>query len=185
MSRVKRGVVWSDPKNESEMIQSGNIELNNDTTNKIAKDISEIISNLIGNNYEDKMIITKLIYHAILEQIKQYIREYDNIAAKDIGTSLFDWSMDLPFKVFDNVNIDFDHARHAKLSSAGEYIKNYINSLTNVDVIMNNMIYGNETLLDDKTRVLIKKELSEHFHKVKFNYGLQVPDDKINDEKKN
>ena len=112
---VKRGVVWSDPRSE---LEGHGMESNNEPANKITKDIANNIANILVP-YGSTNIVSKLIQHAILEQVKQYIREYDNVAAEDILRSLKDgWKLGEIKKW--KAKVDVDYARHAKLSSFGD-----------------------------------------------------------------
>lgn len=124
MNKVKRNVVWKDPRCESDCI-SEFMNPNDSADYKISVDISNIIADVIGNDYEDKKIVSKLLNNLIGEQIKQYLREYDNVVAEDILSTLKRWKLGKLKKWLSNV--DFDHARHAKLSSFANEVAELIN----------------------------------------------------------
>lgn len=119
MNRTTRGVVWSDPTTDMAAPMENIKE--NDVDFKIANDLSDKIANLIGTSYADKPIIAKLINAAIQEQIRQYLREYDNVVAEDVLNGLKGWILS-EIKGWTS-EVDFSNARHAKLYSFGEELK--------------------------------------------------------------
>ena len=123
MGEITKNVVWSDPRADREM-PGESMSKENDADFKIAKDLSNKIADMIGNDWQDKQTIAKLIESAIIDQIRQYLREYDNEVASDILDSLESWTLG-EVKGWSS-EIDFDNARHAKLHSFGEEIKELI-----------------------------------------------------------
>jgi len=119
MNKITRGVLWSDPTADR---NEGQIEsLDKEDHNQIAKDLSEKIADMIGNNYQDKQVIAKLIQSAIKDQIRQYLREYDNVVAEAILNSLKNQHLG-EIKGWMS-EIDFEYARHGKLSTFGRELK--------------------------------------------------------------
>ena len=121
--RTNRNVVWSDPRNEQPCGEEMN-SVDNEAYGKISKDLSDKIADMIGNNWQDKQIIAKLISSSITEQIRQYLREYDNVVAEDILNSLKSWTLG-EIKGWTS-EVDFDCARHAKLHDFGTEVKDLI-----------------------------------------------------------
>ena len=118
--KISRGKVWSDPTAEKGC--GGEInDGQNDVHNKIANNLANKIAEIVTNSYANRDIIRNLIANAIREQIRQYLREYDNVVAEDILNSL------KSFKLGEvkgwQAEIDFEYARHGKLSSFGDELK--------------------------------------------------------------
>lgn len=123
MNKVSRNVVWSDPRAEQPCGEElGN---QNDADFKIANDLADKIAGIVTNGYSNRDIVKNLISNSIREQIRQYLREYDNVAAEDMLNSLKGWKLgDLKGWTSE---VDFDHARHGKLSSFGDEVAELIN----------------------------------------------------------
>ena len=118
--KISRGKVWSDPTAEKGC--GGEInDGQNDVHNKIANNLANKIAEIVTNSYANRDIIRNLIANAIREQIRQYLREYDNVVAEDILNSLKGWKLG-DIKGW-QAEIDFEYARHGKLSSFGDELK--------------------------------------------------------------
>ena len=121
--RINKNVVWSDPTAEQCCHESMGKE--NDADFKIANDLADKIAAIVTSGYGNREIVKNLISNAIVEQIRQYLREYDNEAAEDILNSLKSkWKLG-ELKGWTS-EVDFDHARHAKLSSFGDEVAELI-----------------------------------------------------------
>jgi len=118
--KISRGKVWSDPTAEKGC--GGEInEGQNDVHNKIANNLANKIAEIVTNSYANRDIIRNLIANAIREQIRQYLREYDNVVAEDILNSLKGWKLG-EIKGWMS-EIDFEYARHGKLSTFGDELR--------------------------------------------------------------
>ena len=190
--RINKNVVWSDPTAEQCCHESMGKE--NDADFKIANDLADKIAAIVTSGYGNREIVKNLISNAIVEQIRQYLREYDNVAAEDMLNSLKGWKLG-ELKGWTS-EVDFNHARHAKLSSFGdevtELIKNYRdnNSLVKIrkQILKLNPIPGTEldnndgkiwlsnvlTIIDEELGVNKKEVVStdEIQKEIKFNDGL-------------
>lgn len=121
--KIKKNVVWNDPRAE----QLGeSINTNEDAHDKIARSLSNVIAHVISDTYEDKKVIGKLLKNLITEQIRQYLREYDNVVAEDILKSMTGWKL-RDFKIWES-DVDWDNARHTKLSTFADEIAKVISS---------------------------------------------------------
>ena len=124
--KISRGKVWSDPTAEKGCggeINEGQNDVHNKITNNLANKIAEIVT----NSYANRDIIRNLIANAIREQIRQYLREYDNVVAEDILNFLKGWKLG-DIKGW-QAEIDFEYARHGKLSSFGDELKEEFDKL--------------------------------------------------------
>jgi hypothetical protein len=124
MTKIKRGVLWSDPTADR---NSGEMEKPQDEYEKIANDLADKIAEIITNGYANRDIVKNLIASAIKEQIRQYLREYDNVVAEDILNSLKGWKLG-EIKGWMS-EIDFEYARHGKLSTFGDELKKHFEKL--------------------------------------------------------
>jgi hypothetical protein len=125
MSKVSKNVVWSDPRAEECCGEEIGNSIDNDAYGKMSKHLAEIIAGIVTDSYGNRGIIKNLIFNAIVDQIRQYLREYDNVAAEDMLNSLKGWKLG-EIKGWTS-EVDFDSARHAKLSSFGDEVKELIN----------------------------------------------------------
>lgn len=126
MKKTEKGVVWQDPRAEQSMLET--MEINDDAHFKISRNLADKISKIIGHHYNDQLIIAKLIHDSIEDQIRQYLREYDNEVALDIVRSLKgEWALG-DIKKW-SAEVDWDNARHAKLFSFGSEIEEHIKKL--------------------------------------------------------
>ena len=117
---ISKGKVWSDPTAEKGC--GGEInDGQNDAYNKIANNLANKIAEIVTNSYANRDIIRNLIANAIREQIRQYLREYDNVVAEDILNSLKGWKLG-EIKGW-QAEIDFEYARHGKLSSFADELR--------------------------------------------------------------
>ena len=124
--KISRGKVWSDPTAEKGC--GGEInDGQNDAYFKIANNLANKIAEIVTNSYANRDIIRNLIANAIREQIRQYLREYDNVVAEDILNSLKGWKLG-EIKGW-QAEIDFEYARHGKLSSFGDELKEEFDKL--------------------------------------------------------
>lgn len=137
MNKVNKNVVWSDPRAEQccgEEISNSSNSSDNDAYGKIANDLASKIAEIITNSYSNRNIVKNLISNAIRDQIRQYLREYDNVVAEDMLNTLKGWKLgDLKGWTSE---VDFDNARHAKLSSFGDEVGELINKYKNLNQLL-------------------------------------------------
>lgn len=115
---TNRNVVWTDPSADQNI---GETLGTPDIHNKIANDLGGIIANLITSSYENRELVKNLIANGIREQIKQYLREYDNVVAEDILNNLKVFKLG-EIKGWES-EVDFEYATHGKLSTFGHELK--------------------------------------------------------------
>jgi hypothetical protein len=125
MNKVTKNIVWNDPRAEQCCGEEIGNSIDNDAYFKIANDLANKIAEIVTSSYANRDIIKNLISNAIREQIKQYLREYDNVVAEDMLNTLKGWKLG-ELKGWTS-EVDFDHARHAKLSSFGDEVAELIN----------------------------------------------------------
>jgi len=128
-----KGVVWIDPNNN--MFMEKSVDESNEPYHKMANHLSEMIANVLVDDYKAQLIIKIMIKNLIENQMSVYLREYDNVVADDILRS-FKSSLTSTWDnagntikndvEFSTEHADYAHARHAKLSSFANELREKI-----------------------------------------------------------
>lgn len=127
---VRKNVIWKDPRCDEDCKEaSAGFSPLDEPAGKISADLGEMIASILVS-YDAKDVVKKLIYNAIHEQVKQYIREYDNVVATDMLQSMKGgWSLG---EIKDwKSEVSFSNARHAKLYDFTKEVANEFKKRTN------------------------------------------------------
>lgn len=127
------GIIWTDPKQKNKGMEMGN-KLN-EPYHKMANHLSETITKVLTNDYKAQIVIKSMLVNLIENQMSIFLHEYDNIVADDILRSFKEsltstWdsagnSINNDIK-FSTEHADYAHARHAKLSTFANELREKI-----------------------------------------------------------
>ena len=126
--KTDKNVLWRDPREKN---MSTEMEKGREEDQIIANHLADKIAGIVTNSYQNRDIIKNLIANTIRDQIYEYLREYENIVAEDILNSLKAWELG-EIKGWTS-EIDFEYARHGKLSTFGKELAKEFNRLKEIE----------------------------------------------------